>query len=166
MQKIKLFFSICIAVILSVMCVACGGRTEKPPANSSSSSTTIPDEKNEYYTITYLAVEGGKVVELNPLMYEAYGSYPTQYEAGEEVYISPLKSGYVDISPNEDRVFKGWYADEACTFLYSTSTTKEHNYALSDKTYTTTEYGGFRIKTKGDIVIYAKLSCGYWYGPY
>lgn len=166
MQKMKLFFSICIAVILSMVCVACGGGTETPPTNSSSSSTTIPDERNEYYTITYLAVENGEVVEVNPLMYETYGSYPTQYKAGEEVYISPLKNGYVDISPNEDRVFKGWYADEACTFLYSTTTTIEKDYVFSDETYTQTEYGGFRMKTEGDIVIYAKLSCGYWYGPY
>ena len=145
-----------------------------PPITSEGTSEspheTPPETKKEEYSISYYAVEYGKVVEINPLMYQENGSYPTSYTAGEEIYISPLKSGYIDISPNEDRRFKGWYADVGCSVMYSgkTETDKQVPDWMGDGSGWLTEetYGGFWIKTQGDLVVFAKLECGLWIGPY
>ena len=144
-----------------------------PPTTSEATSETLPEispepEKRQY-SISYYALEYGKVVEINSLLYQEDGSYPTSYTAGEEIYISPLKTGLVDISPNEDRRFKGWYADAACSVMYSgkTETDKKVPEWVDGSGWQTEEtYGGFWLKTEGDLVIYAKLECGLWIGPY
>lgn len=181
MRKEKVL-NMVLAIMLSLTSVAMQGcnkpvRPEKPSVESDGE---LPDEEEsgtseevlvKEYTITYYAVEQGKVCEINPLLYLKDGNYPTTYKAGEEIYISPLKGGYVDISPNEDREFKGWYAESTCETLYSEKTTtyRELPDWLGEGNPTQIQeekYGGFRIKTEGDLVFYAKLSCGYWYGPY
>ena len=176
MKRITLILSMTMTLLVSSSCVSCTSceRTETP---SSTESVQLPDSEQssssekDVYSITYYAVENGKLAEINPLLFMKDGNYPTSYKAGEEVYISPLKNGLVDISPNEDREFQGWYADAACTVMYSGDTTTEHEYPNwwgEDETYTVTEheYSGFRIKTEGNLVFYAKLACGYWIGPY
>lgn len=166
-----------VACIMLILC-SCGMNPETEPLQSSiiseeindSSIETEPEDTETTYSISYYAVEYGKVVEINPLLYRENGSYPTNYTAGEEIYISPLKAGYIDISSTEDRKFKGWYADVDCSVLYSgkTETEKEVPDWLGDGSGKITEetYGGFWIKTQGDLVFYAKLACGEWTKPY
>ena len=166
----KILLSILLAITTVVSFAACG----KKPNDSASGGT----ENEKTYSITYYAVEYGRigskepvVTEINPLMFLEDGSYPTGYDEGEEVYISPLKSGLVDISLHEDREFKGWYADVTCTTLYSEVTTTEHEVPYwweEDGTYTITEdeYSGIKVKASGDLIFYAKLNCGYWTGAY
>ena len=175
-MKRKVFIT-SLAFILLFIC-SCVGKPEPkpilPPITSEGTSESPPEiepaAERTTYRISYYAVENGKVVELNPLLYQENGSYPTCYTAGEEIYISPLKTGLVDISPNEDRRFQGWYADAGCSVIYigKTETDKAVPEWIGDGSGKITEetYGGFWIKTQGDLVFYAKLECGLWIGPY
>ena len=164
--------------LISLFLSSCGGEIAtkpwQPPIKSEEASDSPPkvdpETEKRTYRISYYAVERGEVVEINPLLYEPSGNYPTSYEAGETVYISPLKNGLVDISENEDREFAGWYADANCSVLYSgkTVTDKQVPDWIGDGSGWLTEetYGGFWISTQGDLVFYAKLRCGLWIGPF
>ena len=170
--------AIILIALMSIFICSCGVTPKPKPiyppitseGTSESPPETPPETEKRQYSISYYAVERGKVVEINPLLYRENGSYPTNYTAGEEIYISPLKGGYIDISSTEDRKFKGWYADVDCSVLYSgkTETEKEVPDWLGDGRGKITEetYGGFWIKAQGDLVFYAKLSCGVWTKPY
>ena len=165
---------ILLSILLAITTVTCFCACGKKPNDSASGGA----DNEKMYTITYYAVEYGRfdskdpvVTEINPLMFLKDGSYPTSYDEGEEVYISPLKSGLVDISDHEDREFKGWYADVTCTMLYSDVSTTEYEFPDwwdEGETYTVTEdeYSGIKVKASGDLIFYAKLVCGYWTGAY
>lgn len=170
--------AIILIAFMSIFICSCGKLSEIEPLQSSiineaisdSSIETEPEEAETTYSISYYAIEEGKVVAINPLLYQENGSYPTSYTAGEEVYISPLKAGWVDISVREDREFKGWYADANCSVLYSGKTETEVEdpewFETGAGVRKETTYGGFWIKTQGDLVFYAKLSCGEWTKAY
>lgn len=174
MNKASMILTMTLTLSMFTSCLSCDRHEieEPPKLSETESSSTMSDVSSENpeekeYTITYYAVDNGKITEINPKLYIKDGSYPTSYNSGEELYISPLKNGIVDISANEDMEFKGWYADKACTLMYSAAEGEEVYYPeWAGGTRTEYEYSGFRIKVEGDLVFYAKISHGYWIGPY
>ena len=175
-MKRKVFITslACIILLFSSCEATAKPKPILPPITSEETSEEPPEKPAEtektQYSISYYAVEHGKVVEINPILYQEDGNYPTSYTAGEEIYISSLRSGYIDISPNEDRKFQGWYADAECSVMYSgkIETDKQVPDWIGDGSGWLTEetYGGFWIKAQGDLVLYAKLECGFWTGQY
>lgn len=92
------------------------------------------------YDITYVAVQDGKVTDIHADMYKKGGLYPSEYISGDGATIDDLK-GYISVGAYEDRTFKGWYLDEACTEEFDGTIEKE---------------------IVGNITLYAKISVGYW----
>lgn len=92
------------------------------------------------YNVTYVAVQNGTVTDIHPDFYKNGGSYPSEYVSGVGATIDDL-NGYVYVSAYEDRTFKGWYLDSACTEAFDGTIDKE---------------------AVGDITLYAKISVGYW----
>ena len=92
------------------------------------------------YSIEYVAIQSGKTAEIYEDFWLENGSYPTTYIAGEGAIVSDLKA-IVYPSSTEDREFKGWYWDAACTQEFD---------------------GTIGENVAGDLTIYAKISVGMW----
>lgn len=150
--------AVSLSIITLVMAVlgmsACNNQKEEESSAS-----------EKMYSIKYYGVVNGKIEELHPNLFYDDGSYPTGYDEGERIYISPLKS-YAEISQNEDRMFSGWYADSTCTTLYSDIEKYEVEEWFDGTMTTEVKYSGITFEANEDIVLYAKLSAGYWIGPY
>ena len=171
MRKTITTLAALIMVTTTVFFVGCG----KLPSDPSGSSVTpegdsvviIPGDgsNKETYTVTYYGIIDGEVVEIPKECYKKDGNYPTSYRAGEQIYISPLEE-IAYIGEHEDREFHGWYADAACTTLYSEMSEEEAWYFFEEGTYIKEVAGGVTFKAKADITLYAKLTVAYWLGPY
>lgn len=96
-------------------------------------------EKVEY-GITYVAIQDGKQTDIHGDFFKNGGSYPSEYISGTGATVDDLKS-YISVGAYEDRTFKGWYLDKACTEEFD---------GMIDK------------KSVGNITLYAKISVGYW----
>lgn len=102
-----------------------------------------PVETPSSYTITYKAVRGGKIEEIDEELYIDDGNYPTLYVQGTPVEVDDLKD-YVSVSSTHDLEFRGWYWDPQFT----------------------REFNGTTEETSGDLTIYAKITDGYWTANY
>lgn len=96
-------------------------------------------EKTEY-NITYVAVQNGTVTDIHADFYKVGGSYPLKYISGVATTVDDLEKT-VYISSTEDREFRGWYTDKACTQAFD---------------------GVISEDSVGDITLYAKISVAYW----
>jgi len=95
-------------------------------------------------SITYKMVVRNAVEDIFEDMFKKNGNYPTSYVEGKSVLlIDDLKKEYQTFNSDgsgDDYTFKGWYVDEACT----------------------TAFTGITEETKGDVVLYAKVTYAFW----
>lgn len=94
----------------------------------------------QVYAISYYTVVNGEAVAIPDYMWKANGNYPTQYESGVGATIDDLVGTYA-VSSTEDKEFKGWYLDKEFTQKFD---------------------GTIGTAQTGDIVLYAKITSGYW----
>ena len=93
------------------------------------------------YKIVYRAVHNGKTVtDVHEAFFVNGNAYPTVYWYGVDTKIDDLKE-IIYPSPYEDRVFEGWYLDEACTIAFD---------------------GVIDAGERGHIVLYAKVDVVEW----
>ena len=135
-KKLKKILSSCASVLIGLTMIGAMSALFKARDEPEDVSTSLVGVTA--YSISYYAVEKGKVVDVYPSLFKPGGSYPTSYVAGEYVYIDDLEE-IIFIGKYEDRMFLGWYMDEACTQKYENGK-----------------------KGLGDLTLYAKLSVGYW----
>ena len=94
----------------------------------------------QVYAINYYTVVNGEAVAIPDYMWKANGNYPTQYESGVGATIDDLVGTYA-VSSTEDKEFDGWYLDKEFTQKFD---------------------GTIGTAQTGDIVLYAKITSGYW----
>lgn len=164
-KKTKTIISGAIAFLLVITFVGLiVGLTRRKNSND---DPELPSEIPQVYTINYLAVEDGTVTGVYAPLFKSDGVYPVCYTVGEEFTVSDLYGrtkrtpapeewgfGSAEIvtgifqdpyDGRRDFEFLGWFLDEQCTQAFTYSAMKE---------------------VSGNIVLYAKLSVGYWTAYY
>lgn len=164
-RKTKTILSGAIAFLLVITFVGLiVGLTRRKNPNAAPDS---PSEIPQVYTINYLAVENGKVTGVYTPLFKSDGVYPVCYTVGEEFTVSDLYGrtnrtpvpeswgfGSAEIvtgvfqdpyNGRRDFEFLGWFLDDECTQAFTRSAMRE---------------------LCGDVVLFAKLSVGYWTAYY
>ncbi len=139
-----IFFSFFVSIL--TRCTAGkDGTQDNPPITSSPGDEEEDGNENEdvdvaVYKIVYYAVVKGKSVDIPAKVYKQDGNYPSGYLSSNGATVDDLSES-TSVTALEDWFFKGWYLDEACTQAFD---------------------GTIKSGTKGDIVLYAKISKNVW----